>query len=65
MMSITFAHVLLLTFSCALLAATDSKLVVYFLGTDMALFFLYRIARKDFFYLNMNGMTRLIIAIVS
>ena len=65
MMSLTFAHVLLQTFACALLAATNTIWLVYYLSADTALFILYKIVRKDFFYyVNMTGFFRLVVAIL-
>lgn len=60
MMSLSFAHVLLLTFSCALLAAMNVNWLFYYLAADMAFFFLYKMMRGDFYYfLNLNGGVRL------
>ena len=65
MMSLSFAHVLLLCFSCALLAIMDANWLVYYLAADMGLFFLYKILRQDFYYyVNLQGPVRLIIAII-
>ena len=65
MMSLTFAHVLLQTLACALLAATNPKWLVYYLSADMALFFLYKIAKKDiFYYANLSGFLRLSCCII-
>lgn len=66
MMSLSFAHVLLLTFSFALLAMTKTSWLLYFLGIDMVLFFVYKIVRRDFYYfLNVEGLLRCICAIFS
>ncbi|GMH51051.1 hypothetical protein TrST_g8578 [Triparma strigata] len=63
MMSLTFAHVLLQTLACALLAATNPKWLVVNLSADMALFIIYKIVRKDFFYyVNLRGFVRLVTA---
>ncbi|GMH86951.1 hypothetical protein TrST_g4851 [Triparma strigata] len=65
MMSLSFAHVMLRTFSCALLALTNPQWLIYYLVADVGLFFLYKIVRRDFFYLvNLNGIVRLAIAIL-
>ena len=65
MMSLSFAHVLLLTSACALLALTNPNWLLLFLGVDMGIFFLYKIMRGDFFYfLNLAGVFRLIAAIL-
>ena len=64
-MSLSFAHVMLRTFSCALLALTNPQWLIYYLVADVGLFFLYKIVRRDFFYLvNLNGIVRLAIAIL-
>ncbi|GMH82328.1 hypothetical protein TrST_g12551 [Triparma strigata] len=61
MMSISFAQVLLLTFSCALLAVTNSKFLALFIGLDMGLYFLYKIIKKDFYQQhNVSGIVRFI-----
>ncbi|GMH96203.1 hypothetical protein TrST_g13193 [Triparma strigata] len=66
MMSLTFAHVLLLTSACALLALTNPNWLLLFLGVDMGIFYLYKIVRGDFFYwLNLAGFLRFITAILS
>ena len=66
MMSLTFAHVLLLTSACALLALTSSKGLLLFLGVDMGIYFLYKIIRGDFFYfVNLTGVLRVVVAIIS
>jgi len=65
MMSLSFAHVLLLTSACALLALTNPNWLLLFLGVDIGLFFLYKIMRGDFFYfLNVDGFVRLVTAIM-
>jgi len=38
------------SFWCALLAVKSGKLVVYFIGGEMAIFFLFKLLRKDFYY---------------
>ena len=64
MMSLSFAHVMLRTFSCALLAVTNSQWLMYYLAADMGLFFLYKIVRRDFFYfVNLKGLVRLVVSI--
>ncbi|GMH64861.1 hypothetical protein TL16_g04058 [Triparma laevis f. inornata] len=50
MMSLSFAHVMLQTFSCALLAVINPNWLVYYLCSNMALFILYKIATRDFLY---------------
>lgn len=61
MMSLAFSHVLLLTFSCALLSVTKSTWLLYFLGLDIGLFFVYKIVARDFYYfVNLEGIERLI-----
>ncbi|GMH78487.1 hypothetical protein TrST_g4778 [Triparma strigata] len=65
MMSLSFAHVMLRTFSCALLVVTNKRWLLYYLAADMGLFFLYKIVRKDFFYyVNLTGIARLVGTIV-
>ena len=65
MMSLSFAHVMLRTFSCALLAVTNTRWLIYYLAADMGLFSLYKIVRKDFFYyVNLTGIARLVVTIV-
>ena len=65
MMSLSFAHVMLRTFSCALLAVTNKRWLLYYLAADMGLFFLYKIVRRDFFYyINLTGIARLVVAII-
>ncbi|GMH47422.1 hypothetical protein TrVE_jg4853 [Triparma verrucosa] len=59
MMSLSFAHVLLQTLSCALLFATNPRWLVYYLAGDIGLFLLYKVARRDFYYwLNVSGVLR-------
>ena len=59
-MSLSFAHVMLPTFSCALLAVTNTRWLLYYIAADMGLFFVYKIARRDFFYFpNLRGIVRL------
>ena len=65
MMSLSFAHVMLQTFSCALLAVTNKMWLLYFLSGNMGLYFLYKIVRRDFYYyLNMSGVLRLVVSVV-
>ncbi|GMH95951.1 hypothetical protein TrST_g6062, partial [Triparma strigata] len=65
MISLMFAHVLIQTFTCALLAATNTNLLVVYLSADMALFILYKIARKDFYYyVNLSGFLRVMFSVV-
>ena len=65
MMSLSFAHVLLLTSACALLALTNPNWLMLFLGVDMGIFFLYKIIRGDiFYYMNVDGFVRLVTAIM-
>ena len=66
MMSLSFSHVMLRTFSCALLAVTDTRWLLYYLAADMGLFFLYKILRRDFFYfVNLTGIVRLIASVLA
>ena len=66
MISLSFAHVLLLTSACALLALTNPNWLLLFLGVDMSIFFLYKIMRGDFFYwLNTAGVVRFLTAIIA
>lgn len=66
MMSLSFAHVLLLTSACALLALTNPKWLMLFLGVDMGIFFLYKILRGDFFYfVNLADFLRFVTAITT
>ena len=65
MMSLSFAHVLLMTSACALLALTNPKWLLLFLGVDMGIFYLYKIVRGDFFYfLNVSSVLRVVVAII-
>ena len=65
MMSLSFAHVMLQTFSCALLAVTNKIWLLYYLSGNMGLFFFYKIVRRDFYYfLNFRGVLRLVTSIV-
>ena len=60
LMTFSFAHVLLQTFSCALLAVMDPSWVFYYIAADMTLFFLYKLTKKDFHtYINLSGLSRL------
>ncbi|GMH94227.1 hypothetical protein TL16_g12845 [Triparma laevis f. inornata] len=62
--SLSFAHVTLLCFSCALLTVMNPNWLLYFLGLDMALYFLYKILRGDFFsFLNIACIMRFVYAI--
>ena len=52
------------TFSCALLAVTSTRWLMYYLAADLGLFYLFKIVRKDFFYfLDLRGLIRLVVAI--
>ncbi|GMI13689.1 hypothetical protein TrLO_g3306 [Triparma laevis f. longispina] len=65
LMAFTYAHVLLLTFSCALLAIMNPLYLIYFLSIDMALFFIFKIATRDFFYfVNLRGFVRFIVSLL-
>ena len=65
MMSLSFAHVMLRTFSCALFALTNPQWLIYYLATDMGLFFFFKFVRRDFFYfVNLTGIARLVISIL-
>ena len=65
MMSLSFAHVMLRTFSCALLALTSPQWLIYYLAADMGLFFFFKFVRRDFFYfVNLTGIVRLAATIV-
>jgi len=65
MMSLSFAHVLLLTSACALLALTNPNWLLLFLGVDIGIFFLYKIMRGDFFYfVNLAGVFRFVLAMI-
>ena len=65
MMSLSFAHVMLQTFSCALLAVTNKMWLLYYVSGNVGLFFLYKIVRRDFYYyLNMSGGLRFVASIV-
>ncbi|GMH90820.1 hypothetical protein TrST_g3882 [Triparma strigata] len=60
MIAISFAQVLLLTFSCALLAMTNTKFLALFIGLDTGIFSLYKIIKKDFYQqYNLSGILRL------
>ena len=65
MMSLSFAHVLLMTSACALLALTNPKWLLLFLGVDIGIFYLYKIVRGDFFYFaNLAGVLRFVTALL-
>ena len=65
MMTLSFAHVMLRTISCALLAVTNTRWLLYYIAADMGLFFLYKIARRDFFYFtNLSGIVRLMLSVL-
>lgn len=62
----TFAHVLLRTFSCTLLAITNTSWLIYFVLADFGSYFLWKIARNDFHYwANVDGILRYTISIIS
>ena len=64
-MSLSFAHVLLLTSACALLALTNPNWLLLFLGADMGIFFLYKVVLSDIFYwINLSGVMRFVTAII-
>ena len=64
MMLLSFAHVLLLTSACALLALTNANWLLLFLGVDMGIFYLYKIVRRDLsLFLNLAGVVRVVAAI--
>ena len=63
-MSLSFAHVMLQTFSCALLAVINPNWLVYYLCSNMALFILYKIATRDFlYYPNFSAGLRFVISV--
>ncbi|GMI17272.1 hypothetical protein TrLO_g13415 [Triparma laevis f. longispina] len=65
MTAFTFAHSLMQTCSCSLLAAMNMNWLLYYLGLDMLLYFMYKIAKNDFFYfINKKGLVRFFIAIL-
>ena len=65
MMSLSFAHVMLQTFSCALLAVTNKMWLIYYVSASTGLFFFYKIVRRDFYYyLNLRGVFRLVVSVV-
>ena len=65
MMSLSFAHVMLQTFSCALLAVTNKTWLLYYVSGNVGLYFLYKIVRRDFYYyLNMSGVLRLVVSVL-
>ena len=56
---------MLRTISCALLAVTNTRWLLYYIAADMGLFFLYKIARRDFFYFtNLSGIVRLMTSVL-
>ncbi|GMI15536.1 hypothetical protein TrLO_g1345 [Triparma laevis f. longispina] len=66
MMALTFAHVLLQIFSCALLAITNTSWLIYFVLADFGSYFLWKIARNYFHYwANVDGILRYTISIIS
>ncbi|GMH79500.1 hypothetical protein TL16_g08167 [Triparma laevis f. inornata] len=66
MLFLSFSHVLLRTFSCALLAITNFNWLMWYLGADMVLFFLYKIARNDFHYfVPLNGALRFVASFIT
>ena len=65
MITLSFSHVLLLTFSCALLAVIDFNWLLCYLAADVGLFFFYKVVTRDFFYfLNITGGVRVFGAIL-
>ncbi|GMI00639.1 hypothetical protein TrST_g8799 [Triparma strigata] len=65
MMSLSFAHVLLMTSACALLALTNTNWLMLFLGVDMGVFFVYKIVQGDFLYfVNVVGVLRFVISLL-
>ena len=65
MMSLSFAHVLLLMLACALLALTNTNWLLLFLGVDLGMYTLYKIVRGDILYfMNISGFARLLITII-
>lgn len=63
MMWLTVSRVLLLSFTCALLALMDSRWLVYFLCADMLIFLLYKIVTKDgFYFFNFAGAVRFMVS---
>ncbi|GMH67918.1 hypothetical protein TrLO_g3040 [Triparma laevis f. longispina] len=65
MMWLTVSRVLLLSFTCTLLALMDSRWFVYFLCADMFIFLLYKIVTKDgFYFLNFAGAVRFMVSVL-
>lgn len=66
MISLTFSHVLLKTFSCALLAVIGRNWLMYYICADIGLFSLYKIATKDFhYYAIFQGVIRYLVTLAS
>ncbi|GMH83489.1 hypothetical protein TL16_g09612 [Triparma laevis f. inornata] len=66
MMSFSSVHVLLQSFSCALLLIMNKTWFYYYVGADIGLFFLFKIVTRDFFYyLNVSGILRIISSVIA
>ena len=50
MTGISMLHNLSMSVGCALLAATDSSLLIYFVGGNVVVFLVFKVARNDFMY---------------
>ena len=50
MTGISMLHNLSMSVGCALLAATDSSLLIYFVGGNVVVFLVFKVARNDFLY---------------
>ncbi|GMH63802.1 hypothetical protein TrLO_g587 [Triparma laevis f. longispina] len=60
-MALSFAHVMLQTFSCALLAVTNPWWLLYYFAADFGFSFLFKTARSDLLYiLNLNDLVIMI-----
>lgn len=65
-MALSFAHVMLQTFSCAWLAVTNPWWLLYYFAADFGFFFLFKTARSDLLYfLNLNDLVRFVTTILT
>tara|TARA_B110000971_G_C19612451_1_gene320962 strand:- start:273 stop:485 length:213 start_codon:yes stop_codon:yes gene_type:complete len=47
---ISMLHNLSMSVGCALLAATDRSLLIYFVGGNVVIYLVFKVARNDFMY---------------
>ena len=64
MTGISMLHNLSMSVGCALLAATDSYLLIYFVGGNVVVFLVFKVARNDFMYWSrIEGVTGVIVSL--